>query len=157
MLVVTEQNPGDVPLANPWVNVSPQVGELTAPPTGGDTNENGILDVGESWWWVIRDVIVETTTTFTAIGHGTTPLDDDVTYPDYPLERAQVTVTVTNPVHIHGDANGDGQVNMADVTKVERIILGLDPATPGADANEDGQINMSDVTRIERIILGLVI
>jgi alpha-tubulin suppressor-like RCC1 family protein/Tol biopolymer transport system component len=54
-----------------------------------------------------------------------------------------------------GDANGDGLVTMGDVTKVERIILGLDPPTAGADANGDGVITMGDVTKIERIILGL--
>ena len=54
-----------------------------------------------------------------------------------------------------GDANGDGEVNMGDVTKVERIILTLDPPTPGADPNQDGEINMGDVTKIERIILGI--
>jgi len=54
-----------------------------------------------------------------------------------------------------GDANEDGIMNMADVTKVERIILTLDVETPCADANQDGIINMADVTKIERIILGL--
>jgi len=54
-----------------------------------------------------------------------------------------------------GDANGDCVVNMADVTWVERIILGLAPPTPCADANEDGVVNMADVTKIERIILGI--
>ena len=54
-----------------------------------------------------------------------------------------------------GDANGDSVVNMADVIKVERIILTLDPPTACADANQDGIINMADVTRIERIILGI--
>ena len=54
-----------------------------------------------------------------------------------------------------GDANGDCEVDMSDVTKVERIILGLDPTTPCADCNQDGEIDMSDVTCIERIILGL--
>lgn len=46
-------------------------------------------------------------------------------------------------------------MNMGDVTKVERIILGLDPATCACDANGDGKINMGDVTKIERIILRL--
>jgi hypothetical protein len=54
-----------------------------------------------------------------------------------------------------GDANGDGLVNMGDVTKVELIILGLADSTAGADANGDGQVNMGDVTKIELIILGL--
>jgi hypothetical protein len=56
---------------------------------------------------------------------------------------------------LRGDADGDGGVNMGDVVKVERIILGLDPPTAGADANGDGEINMGEVTRIERIVLGL--
>jgi hypothetical protein len=55
---------------------------------------------------------------------------------------------------ILGDANQDGQVNMGDVTMTERIILSLNPPTPGADANQDSFINMGDVTMTERIILG---
>jgi hypothetical protein len=55
----------------------------------------------------------------------------------------------------HGDANGDGKVNIGDVTKVERVILGLDPVTCASDANGDGFVNMGDVTKIERLILGL--
>jgi hypothetical protein len=58
-------------------------------------------------------------------------------------------------VCILGDVNEDGVVNMADVTKVERIILSLDQPTPCSDPNQDGVINMADVTKIERIILGL--
>ena len=54
-----------------------------------------------------------------------------------------------------GDANGNGVIDMSDVTKVERIILELDDETPGADANQDGFIDMADVTKIERIILGV--
>ena len=57
-------------------------------------------------------------------------------------------------VPLQGDANGDGVVDIGDVTYVEREILGLSPPTPGCDANEDGVINMADVTKIERIILG---
>ncbi len=54
-----------------------------------------------------------------------------------------------------GDANGDGAVNALDITKVERIIVGLDAETPGADANQDGNINALDITKVERIIVGL--
>jgi len=56
---------------------------------------------------------------------------------------------------IPGDANGDGVVNALDITKVERIIVGLDAETPGADANQDGVMNCLDITKIERIIAGL--
>jgi hypothetical protein len=54
-----------------------------------------------------------------------------------------------------GDVNGDGAVNTADITKVERIIVGLDATTTSADANQDGKVNAADVTKVERIIAGL--
>jgi hypothetical protein len=54
-----------------------------------------------------------------------------------------------------GDANGDGTIDVRDITRVERAIAGLDPDTSGADANQDGMINVLDITRIERIIAGL--
>jgi hypothetical protein len=56
---------------------------------------------------------------------------------------------------VPGDANGDGVVNILDMTKCAREILGLDPLTPGADANGDGNVNVLDMTKIARIILGL--
>jgi antitoxin (DNA-binding transcriptional repressor) of toxin-antitoxin stability system len=54
-----------------------------------------------------------------------------------------------------GDANGDGTINVLDITRVERVITALDPETPGSDANSDGTINVLDITRIERLIAGL--
>ncbi len=67
----------------------------------------------------------------------------------------QPSPTTVQTAFSPGDANQDGIVNMGDVTKVERIMLGIDPLTPGADVNGDGVVNMGDVIRIERIILGL--
>jgi hypothetical protein len=54
-----------------------------------------------------------------------------------------------------GDANVDGKVTMADITSIERIILGLAKGTANADANNNGKINMGDVVKAERKILGL--
>jgi hypothetical protein len=56
--------------------------------------------------------------------------------------------------YVLGDADGDGSVTSLDVTKVERIIMGLDDPAPGADANADGSINTLDITKIELIIMG---
>ncbi|MFC2019121.1 6-bladed beta-propeller [Chloroflexota bacterium] len=53
-----------------------------------------------------------------------------------------------------GDANGDGSINAQDITKVERIVAGLDPPTQGADANEDGLINALDITKTEILVAG---
>jgi len=54
----------------------------------------------------------------------------------------------------YGDANENGKINMQDVTKIERMILGLDEPTDMADANQNGKINMQDMTHIELIMLG---
>ena len=59
------------------------------------------------------------------------------------------------PGCIPGDANEDGVVDTGDITKVKRIIMGLDPPTPCADANQDGIIDTGDITKIKRIIMGL--
>ncbi|MBN2240065.1 MAG: Ig-like domain-containing protein [Dehalococcoidales bacterium] len=56
---------------------------------------------------------------------------------------------------IPGDADNNGIVNVLDMTKVARIILGFELPTPGADANLDGNINVLDMTTIAKIILGL--
>jgi hypothetical protein len=55
-----------------------------------------------------------------------------------------------------GDANGDGEVDMGDIIKIERIFKKLDQATPGADANRDGLLDKKDMLEIENIYLGLV-
>jgi hypothetical protein len=62
---------------------------------------------------------------------------------------------VSPTTFIPGDANEDGVINVLDMTEVARIILLLDPETPGADCNLDGSINVIDMTCIARIILGL--
>ena len=66
-----------------------------------------------------------------------------------------VTVQATTQGSLPGDADGDGEVNVLDMTKVARIILLWDAETPGADANLDGEVNVLDMTKIARIILGL--
>ncbi|MDO4512032.1 MAG: endonuclease [Bacteroidales bacterium] len=55
---------------------------------------------------------------------------------------------------ITGDINGDGQVNVSDVTMLINIILGTEAPKPQADVNADGDINVSDVTSLINIILG---
>ena len=59
--------------------------------------------------------------------------------------------------YVLGDANGDGVVNVSDVTAVINKILGKDPQPfneAAADVKADGIIDVSDVTAIINIILG---
>jgi len=71
------------------------------------------------------------------------------------IEATWVGDSVSITSALAGDANGDGVVNALDITKIERIIVGLDAETPGADANGDGVVNALDITKIERLIVGL--
>ena len=52
-----------------------------------------------------------------------------------------------------GDANGDGEINILDVTAILNDILGISPASGNGDCNEDGDVNILDVTCALNVIL----
>ena len=55
-----------------------------------------------------------------------------------------------------GDVNGDGRVNVSDVTALINMIMGLTTMDESlADVNGDGRVNVSDVTALINIILGI--
>ena len=63
-------------------------------------------------------------------------------------------------VVIYGDVNGDGEINVLDMIKVNRHILGLDKLSGtylvAADANHKGDgLNVLDMIYINRHALGL--
>ena len=63
-------------------------------------------------------------------------------------------VVVSKP----GDANGDGNVDVQDVTAIINRILGNNPSpfdATNADVNGDGSIDVLDVTAVINIILGI--
>lgn len=70
-------------------------------------------------------------------------------------DDAREYFTLNVPFIQCGDATGDGSINALDITRVERVIAGLDPYTSGADANGDGSVNALDITKVERLIAGL--
>ena len=71
---------------------------------GGDTGDDGIMDVGETWEWRVVTVGVAgnyvglsegaESMNFVAIGHGTDILGGDVTYPSDVEELAQIEVPI---------------------------------------------------------------
>ena len=58
--------------------------------------------------------------------------------------------------NLRGDVNGDGKVNVTDVTALINMILGVIPKDEAcADINGDSKVNVSDVTALVNIILGV--
>ena len=100
---VSEQNTGNVALTNPSVVLSGGLTQtLSAEPNSGDTNNNGILDIGETWTWTgISSGTLTSDQTVTATGHGTYG-ETDITAPTYPKEQASAIVTVTHTNVVYG-------------------------------------------------------
>ena len=65
-----------------------------------------------------------------------------------------LTTGVLKVTALRGDANGDGEINVNDITKLASIILTGEEYTEAADANADGTINVNDITAIAEMILG---
>ena len=61
------------------------------------------------------------------------------------------------PTTLKGDANGDGAIDVADITTIAAIILDIElspaPNRSNADANSDGTIDVADITAVAAIIL----
>jgi len=107
-LTITEQNTGDRDLTTPYVVVNQGVGtfnKANLSVSGGDNNSDSALNgsspgPAETWTWT-TSVVVNATTTFTAIGHGIDPLGLDITpinnhtpYLDFSGEQSSTTIQV---------------------------------------------------------------
>lgn len=61
--------------------------------------------------------------------------------------------------HLTGDVNGDGEVNIADITQIQRFLSELVPFTPMqrvcADVNGDGDITIADATAVQKQLAGI--
>ena len=85
----------------------------------------------------------------------------------YPTYTVTLTVTdglgmvktadCTVDVYKLGDANGDCNIVVTDMTYVKNCILGKAgfPETIGADANYSGDVNIFDITAIKNMILDM--
>ena len=67
------------------------------------------------------------------------------------------TITYNGPVSdIPGDVDGDGEVNIGDISDITDYLLNGDPMNPlpNGDADGDGQITIADITAIIDKLLG---
>jgi hypothetical protein len=120
-LYISDKNDGQVPLTAPAVhlliggvefdanNATPGIQPLTkgdaywssGPPTwpqipgaaNGDTGNDGIMGVNETWYWAVQ-VTISADTDFIVNGHGIDPLGNPVDGPTYSSETGIITVNV---------------------------------------------------------------
>jgi hypothetical protein len=82
ILTIVDTNDGQVPLSNPSVVLTFGATTVTLDKThyyvSGDTNNDGIMDVGEAWTWSYQ-TLIGADTTFTVDGHGDDSFGTDVT------------------------------------------------------------------------------
>ncbi len=86
------------------------------------------------------------------VNYGTATITVASTEGDAPPATCKITVRDT----VSSDVNGDGRVNVSDVSALINMILGITPMdqTTG-DVNGDGRVNVSDVSALINIILGI--
>lgn len=69
-----------------------------------------------------------------------------------------ISVSATSVLFQHGDANGDGAVNLKDVTEIRRFLASTDTEqfdlVGNPDVNGDSLVNMKDVTLLRRYLAG---
>jgi len=80
-ITIHEINDGINPLTSPSVSVTSSTSQNCSTPTktGGDTNNNGVLDVNEDWTFTCT-IAPTSDVTLTFTGHGLDPLGRDVTF-----------------------------------------------------------------------------
>ncbi|MBO6190029.1 MAG: hypothetical protein J6N92_04370 [Alloprevotella sp.] len=70
---------------------------------------------------------------------------------DYTINGFEITPAKNEDA---ADLNGDGAVNVGDVTTLVNMILGKAEMSSAADLNGDGSVNVGDVTTLVNMILG---
>ena len=72
----------------------------------------------------------------------------DMTYAHIDCGPSNPGYFTANNYSLRGDVNGDGIVNISDVTALIVILLSGETAPQTADVNQDSSINISDVTAL---------
>lgn len=67
-----------------------------------------------------------------------------------------ITTNLSGDTGLKGDVNGDGRVNVSDVSALINMILGITAMDQTrADINGDNRVNVSDVSALINLILGI--
>jgi len=60
------------------------------------------------------------------------------------------------PPGVRGDLNGDGDIDISDVSRVAYMVVGKVPADPAADFNGNGKVDIGDAAKIACYLVGKI-
>ncbi len=76
------------------------------------------------------------------------------------VSTATDSATLSRPdyitVTIEGDFNGNGKVDIGDVSKVAYMVVGKEPADLAADFNGNGAVDIGDAAKIAYYFVGKI-
>lgn len=141
---------------------------VIAPIGGGSTGDYDITPVGKGDNTPAYEVEDTNLTVTYSLPCAVAYTTDGVTYTrikatsgsdgSYVYDLADIPADAKISVVVKGDANGDGKISAADVTRLNAIALGrIEPTGDrsfASDVNEDGKISAADVTRLNAVALG---
>lgn len=120
---------------------------------GGATLTNATLTIDET----ASEIQLKPNTMLRVFTIGTTKPTGSIVevYPKKYIWDTSTLLTsgILKVVTLRGDANGDDEINVNDITYLADIILTGEEYTEAADANADGIINVNDITTIAKMIL----
>ena len=120
-----------------------------------------VVEEGDSTWRMVSG-IVDTCYTVRALAAGDYEYMVKAIYNDGTQSVwsniEHVTIVGNGDEPLMGDVNGDGEVNISDVTTLIDYLLAMQPGDlfdAAADVNGDGEINITDVTAIIDLLLSM--
>ena len=120
-----------------------------------------VVEEGDSTWRMVSG-IVDTCYTVRALAAGDYEYMVKAIYNDGTQSVwsniEHVTIVGNGDEPLMGDVNGDGEVNISDVTTLIDYLLAMQPGDQfdaAADVNGDGEINITDVTAIIDLLLSM--
>ena len=151
-------NPGEAPMKNVQFGLRPRGGNISYQAVTPDTviaNEELVLDLPIASW-LDADDMGNYPLTLSTIQVGMGASQTGVQYTMQFLGFETVYNAVAPDETLKGDVDGNGRVNVSDVTALINMILGITERNDAADVDSNGRVNVSDVTALINIILGII-
>lgn len=119
---------------------------ITIPTNLPENYTTGYVNVTHGTALVSDQMVVTYTTPAVAV-------PDTISFPYYERKVFRGRVRYYLNCSLPGDINGDGQINIFDVTALIDILLSGNETSGNADVDGDGQVNISDVTALIDMLL----